>query len=381
MDINPIDWNQAQNLLLKLVRVLSPLAVNQIPSSFFLNRRFFIPPSFVSAGFFQSHPVRIHVILHEVQREVDAWIGETSKEEAVLAQNPIERTEPEVGGRVEKGKVPNISEETIKSSSETPIPLGKQAKELIHQVQEAIGRLSNSNYIQDPREAPLRETLKELKPPLDRIINAIVETREDTPANAKPYLFRHALPTSVRQEIVQKWHSSSNEKPLPVSQTESKVLEKGQPDQERLLKREAPFRERESVQLRTSLGESTSLAKSLENSRPGASTKDMEKSQPSIQQEETSPAKRRRGEREPDKRGVPVAHRVDGKEVQLTPIGFHGQKHHEEGQKNVKQEPRSVTLPVAPLIFEPKRAVSPRKKKKRKGFWFKEEEETDFDKN
>src|SRR5690554_6472885 len=86
MNLNPIEWAQAQNLLLKLVQVLSPLTVRPIAPSFFLSRRFFAPPMAPSADFFQHHPVKLLSALHEVRKEVEEWIAEPEEIDALNGQ-------------------------------------------------------------------------------------------------------------------------------------------------------------------------------------------------------------------------------------------------------------------------------------------------------
>ena len=146
MNINPVDLSQAQELLLELVHVLcriSPFAARNAPISLFLSRRFVLP---TVHNFQDQHPIRL---LTQLQAKVDEWIGETGVKTAHLEKDSKE------------------------------VPIARQAKLLIFQVQEAIGKLCTSTYIQNREEAPFRQTLQSIKPHLDRMVEAL--------ANAKIY--------------------------------------------------------------------------------------------------------------------------------------------------------------------------------------------------
>lgn len=353
MELNPIEWNEAQNLLLKLVQALSPLAISPVAPSMFLSRRFFIPPSVTpAADFFQRHPVKLLVTLHEVQKEVEEWIAEPEKngapEEsrpAAAATRPATKiaSERQVEKPVSKEKPQ--TRELSKPEEEKTVPLVRQAKELIHQVQEAIGKLSNSTYIQEPQEAPLRELLKKLKPSLDRIVDSFVSAEEKTQA-VQP--FRHALPIPARQEIIKKLHTfKKEERPLPTASTQPKPSEKvdlpAKTDPIRRFERSqitlTPVQEKENIPTQAA----------VVKEKPVKKQKAAEKT---VEQERT---------------GEPVK-----KSEEAAPVRFNVRIEKTEPPP-AKQDLKPVSLPL--MVFESKRAAAPRKKKKRKGFWFKDGEE------
>ncbi len=290
--MNSVEWTQAQGLLKKFIDALSPLTVQAAVSSDFLNRRFFVPPHLASNDYFQRHPVRLLLVLREVEKEVGEWIGKTEK-----------KTESK------PTKVEN------KPSSKEPIPIGKQAKELIRQVQEAIGKLSNSRYIQNPQEAPLRKVLVKLKPDLERIIDAVSELLESQGEIPKKAPLRRAVPVSTRQERLEKLLFSTKDTPFPdaapTKRTDRKVF-------------------------------------STPKEKPTLSVK-----------------------RVPEK-GEKIPEKAKKEEAPLSSQLFPRIEKREEGLLR-KEEMHPVALPIlgAPV---PKKTLLPRKKKKRKGFWSKEEE-------
>ncbi len=340
MNLTPVDWNDAQNLLIKLVQALSPLTVRAIPASFFFNRRFIIPQSYSHEEFQHRVFVRILSTLHEVQKEVEEWIAEPheemktlkevrevsksrSKAKENLEEKPVRRegAEPKEKNDEARKEIPSTSKG--KHFYEESRPLTKQAKELIHQVQEAIGQLSHSDNIKEPKETPLIQTLKELKPKLDRVIEYVRKSSFAETDHPSP--FRHALPASARQELLQKLHSLKG----------------------------SPQREPRTFEKQTS--QETAKEK-LTATTPRLILK-------------------AKGEGETEKRGegFSISSTHKGKQHPIIPAVFHAEKVEKE-QDVSKIDPKVIALPGASILFEPKRIQQNRKKKKRKGFWFKEED-------
>lgn len=282
MNLNGIDWSRAQTLLLKLVEVLVPLTDRNRPDSVVLTRPFFIPPSAEEIHALRC-PVRILTTLHSVQKQVEEWVGK----------------------EVENGESP---------SSEKP-PISKQAKQLIMQVQNAIGKLCTSTNIQNPEEAPLRETLKTLKPHLDQIIEAVKHEGMHTPSDGLPPSFRYPVATPVRAHLLKK--------AIHFPEAEAFQPKKGMHIHHAEL---APKTQEEKISLKRVI-------------------------EPKIEPEE----KKRGGEAKVFSETVP----------NITP------------QEN-EAAPRSIephTLPGAPYVAQQKNITPAPKKKKRKGFWFRDDEE------
>lgn len=350
MNLNPVEWSQAQDLLIKLVQVLTPLTERIVPASFFLSRRFVIP-----SGLMQDdcpsvplrHPVRILSALHTVQQEVEKWIGKAPQE--------IEERKGEVRPPVSRN--PNVPKETP--------PLSKQAQKLIHEVQKAIGELANSTYIQDPKEAPLREALKKLKPNLDRIIDSMAHEKEPEQAPTAP--FRQSIPRTPRDFIFAKSHTFAEVFPKEASARPATVSQPGaapakdpvDPPIARLVQKGVEKEGR---------GVEPASPKSIPMPSKAAPV-------PISKDEAVSPAPKKKGEVK-EGRERPKENSIETKPLKVeAEVDKPGRK---EGHSEVKVTPKpfeAITLPGAPFISQAKNLIAPRKKKKRKGFWFKGEED------
>ncbi len=270
MGLNPVLWSQAQDLLLKLVYILKPLADPAAPVPSLLNQRFYIPPKNEESHPFQ-HAVRILSTLHSVQKQVEEWIG----------QEPVtEAPQP----------------------SKTAVPLPKQAQKLILQVQDAITKLCSSTNMRNPEETPLRQSLKYLKPGLDRIIQAVTQDGMHSASDSLPQPFRFPLPQSSRQELIRKL----------ISFPEHKIKE----DPKSSLEKIAEMRERG-------------------------------------------------GEAHPQK-PQPLVKAI------ATLIK-------QEGDIPLPPKTERTSIPAAPFTPETRSLSPTRKKKKRKGFWFRDKEEEERD--
>ncbi|MBU6382930.1 MAG: hypothetical protein KGR16_01265 [Verrucomicrobia bacterium] len=287
MQLHSFDWKEAQDILLKLVQALSPLAEESISYLPVWSRRFFIPPASTSSrsDYFQQHPV---ILLRAVQEKMAEWVE--GSPESPLGVDQQDR----------------------------PVPLVYQAKSLLRQVQFAIGELSHSNSLQNPKEEPVCKVLTQLKPKLDQLIETAMQPQEQ-PAAPPPQ--RHALPVPVRQEIIEKWHRFQEALPALSPVTERR--------------------------------------------------------------EELSPVMKRREESPPIQKGrsefshekpigredkLPVKKRGEG----LRDLQVEGRR--EEAPQELKQDPtKPVALPMAPVLFPPKRATL-KPKKKRQSLWSKKED-------
>src|SRR3990167_7840762 len=130
MNLNSVDWSHAQSLLIKLVQVLSPLTVHEIPASVFLNRRFVIPSFYSHENFFPKRcPVKLLSTLHAVQKEVEEWVSDPKVENGVKER----ATKVANGNQVESTPSKEPATRTFSSVQEEKQSIVKQAKELIHQ--------------------------------------------------------------------------------------------------------------------------------------------------------------------------------------------------------------------------------------------------------
>lgn len=196
MDLNRVDWSNAQDLLLKLVQILSPFTEKGTPASLFLNQRFFIPPLMGGQVSTLRSSVRLLSSLRTVQKQMGELLekNEPSPEAGENLQGPVsEKKEPAKTSAEEKKSPP----------AKNDLPLYKQAQKLIDQVQDAIGNLCQSSHIKDPKEEPLREALKRLKPNLDRMIDGVTHEGMHDADEGLPSS-RYILPRSPREHLLKK---------------------------------------------------------------------------------------------------------------------------------------------------------------------------------
>ncbi len=303
MDLNRLDWSRAQDLLIKLVQILSPLAEREASVSFFLNKRFFIPPSMGDdTTFFRSrHPVRLLTTLHSVQKQVEEMI-EGSRE---VPESPTE-AKPAESNPVQQKQMGEKPEKTP--------PLSRQAKRLIDQVQDAIGKLCQSTHLKDPKEEPLREALKRLQPGIRRIIEEVAHEELHTADEGLPQ-FRFALPRSPRENILKKL--------IPFPENDESQKPKIRPHE---IKRASD----------------TDLVHNDLEKRPDKKSSEKKSSTSNPNQEvKTSPS-------------TPVEKR----QIQKP-----------------DSPPEKTSLPAVPFVSVSRQLTPARKKKKRKGFWFRGDEE------
>lgn len=143
MNLTSVDWSRAQSLLMKLIQVLSPLAETEGPVFYCVDPKFFFKPTFSEESLKQ--PVQWLQTLQTVQKEVEQFVG------------PSTQTKP---------------------ASTDPAPIKHQAKRLILEVQHAIGRLSNSCNLKEPKLEPLQEALVLIKSPLKTLVESVAKEEE-----------------------------------------------------------------------------------------------------------------------------------------------------------------------------------------------------------
>lgn len=289
MELNPIEWSEAQKLLLKLVEALTPLVEEQTEakSIFSLNKRLFIPPEKTLSE--EQHFQRSVTLLHAVQKEVTEWV----------------ELEPSFS-------LPKKKEEktttVLPEKKESEVPLPKQAQKLIQQVQLTISKLCTSENFKKPQEEPLKEALKRLKPSLDKLIEKVT-------------LGEQFLPS---KEVVQ----TPFKYPVPL------------PERERLVKQVYVVKKDPEVKAR------------------GASREFLPK-------EEELPVKS-------ENRAKTAPSSEKPKERKEIPHSFIPQ----QGKKEFIPTFERTTLPINPMIPNPRNpTASSKSKKKRKGFWFTKDDE------
>lgn len=316
MNLNPVEWSQAQELLLQLVQVLSPLAEQPAQRHIILTNRLFVPQKSEDYQPVQSkNPVRILLTLESMQKQVQEWVGEEGE------------------GRVKT---------TIPPKNPTP-PIAMQAKTLLLRVQNAIGRLVSSSNLKDPKQEPLREAMKQLKPDLDRIIQAVAEEgmeagieKPNERSFATPYRF---VPTpSGRQTRLMAEVKTVNAK-VKIDNPKSQIIHETLPYNE------------------------TSKPQITEEIRAQAKPQPMQPKNNEVEvlnpklSEETSPLSFSRPSKlSPAIQNEPHVQTKEQKQAIPRPI-------------------ERTTIPVVPFISESRSLTPVRKKKKKKGFWQREEED------
>ncbi|EKE08190.1 MAG: hypothetical protein ACD_17C00296G0003 [uncultured bacterium] len=179
--MNPVDWFRAQDLLFQLIQALTPLTVQALSTSFFLNQRFCNP-------------------------QISTCFGSVPTRHAILAlSKELEKVEAEIHQRIEERPAASHKKtiamaEELKGEGRTEIvnrqdsmrPLASQAERLIREVHKAISQLSAPAYLTQPCSEPLEEALKRLKPQLDRIIETVQRGEKSD---------RCTLPDVVQQQL------------------------------------------------------------------------------------------------------------------------------------------------------------------------------------
>jgi len=300
------------NLLLKLVHALKPLVEPPVSNSSFLNQRFFIPPPATHEDF---------PTLSSRQPRLLKILQSVQKEvEEFIGENSVETPSVPLNSPVEEAQNQ---------------PLSKQAQKLIEQVQDAIKNLSSSTQIKNPEEAPLRATLTHLKPSLDQIIHRVTHEGMHSGGDNPPPPFRFSVPSSPRDPLIKKFISFPQRDAEPAAAPKKSVEA---PVERRAVKiAAAPPSREETVEKRASPQEATTAEKARE---------------PQI-----APLS-----------GSPFILKEKPKEKQSS-------LSHGENEKRVPPPVERTTLPGAPFTPETRSLTPLRKKKKRKGFWFREEED------
>lgn len=345
MDLNRIEWSKAQDLLIQLVQILSPLAERGSTAVSFLNKRFFIPPNQEDAQIFRfRHPVSVlKTTLHSAQEQVSEWIEQLpALEEAKPDKREVEETEqarkkapvplPQKEASVqsppprkgeEKAADPNASKKTPSSEPRQNQPLSLQAQKLINQVRDAIGTLCTSSNIVDPKAAPLREALIRIKPLIDEIIKAVSHEGMHPSDDEPDPQFRFPVPRIPRETVIARQ--------LPAPTNEARPREEGV----KLIRRHQ-------------------ISKELAEEKGRESTTPVSGAAPSKD------------------RPIPPNPNPTAPLVSLAP------KDKASKQMDKEAEARPVdriALPGAPFHPEIRSLTPSRKKKKRKGFWFRDDEE------
>lgn len=329
MNMNPVEWSQVREVLIR--QILTPSTERMVLASLFLSRCFVIPSGFMQDDlqpFLLRHPVRLLTTLHSVQKQVEQWIAEPPKEMEAEERPATHLSRSEIGARQPFPK---------ETSS-----LSKQAQKLIDQVQDAIVKLATSTYIQDPQEVPLREALKKLKPNLDRIIDSMTQERERPLQPNTLSSFHHPIPASDREHVFANLASSTEKRPAPYQSPHSHPIQIS----------------------------SQSIAPAIQ--------KDLNRS-PVIEKKEAviernKIFKKRDVQSERGKEGAIQEKGFLNKKIVLPidpPIEKQTHQQEQKGAKTAFKPLEAISLPSAPFLSQNKIIIAPRKKKKRKGFWFK----------
>ncbi len=185
------DWTKAQELLVKLVQILTPLA--ESPST--------LPP--VTIKLFapkkeEEHPLRHQVrllpSLQAAQKEVSAWIEnyKLSTDPATAFHDPI----------LPRREIPTPFQK-IAGEKRVPSSIMQPAQRAIDEVRGAIRVLATSSNLGQPNLQQLQLAMKKIKPVIDQLIDAVETTQDMHSASEqrdKP-TFRHPLPANPRATL------------------------------------------------------------------------------------------------------------------------------------------------------------------------------------
>lgn len=194
MNLNRSEWSKAQDLLVQLVQILTPLAEKD--SASVLNNRFFVPPGANDDPLAFRHPVRV---LHFAQQQVAEWIEQ-------LPAPTVSQRGGEGGSAIDRAPAR---------------PLSTQAQKLIDQVRNAICSLCTSSNIVEPKAAPLREALLKIKPYIDEMVQAVthegMHSSDDEPNPHSPltsHRFSREVPKTKRLPLPQDREKLQEETPF-----------------------------------------------------------------------------------------------------------------------------------------------------------------------
>lgn len=189
MNLNSMDLNQVQALLFKLVQALPSLAGPEEKAPFPLSERpFFIPPQAQNPHQTQAqslstkHPVRLLSTLHHVQKEVEGWVQEP--------RNGTSKPSTTLPSQLQKGTSPSS------------LSTFRQVQTLIHQVQEAIVHLSSSTPLEE-KKTFIQQTLTEIKPKLDAIIETMVHSQNQVPPKEETRSQKKLKPSASKREEIE----------------------------------------------------------------------------------------------------------------------------------------------------------------------------------
>jgi hypothetical protein len=308
--MNPVEWSKAQDLLLQLVQVLSPLAERPPHSHLVLNKHFFNPRRNEEYPASQlRNPVRILSTLESVQKQVHEWVG---------------------GERMES---------TIKGKENAPI--AKLAEKLIAEVRYTIGKLISSVNIKNPEKDPFLDAMKLIEPELAEIIKAVAQERleavQQKPTERSFVGTPRFLPTPSARETL-------------ILRGEVKVKKEGMRRGDTPIFHPVPKEVVEFLIPLVTIIEDQPQLKKVE-------LKDPEALKPPVSQD------------------LPLLSR----QVKPSPVIQGGIVIQPQEQEKTAPRPMErITIPVVPFVSETRSLTPARKKKKKKGFWHRAEEDEDL---
>jgi len=332
MKLNSVQWSDAQKLLLQLVDALSPYAEKPSPPYFSPSLRLYIPlKNEINQSLQIRNPVRILLTL---QKQVHDWAGVEQGEGTVSYK----------GSHVEKN--------TITPQSPNA-PIAEEAKSLITKVQVAIGTLISSTNIKDPKEEPLREAMKRLKPDLDKMIHRLAIAEEGEESLQKP---------ATRSFV------SRSEREMRLMRDVEKEVLKPQIGQE-ILKQLTPENAKiseEKIPLDTTLVKEAKLPElSVQKSEGNVATANFQRLKVETQKEELlTPSEKKTVNFLRPSKPSPIVQ--GGFQIQIN------------DQEQVVSRPiEKPSIPLVPFVAETRSLTPARKKKKKKGFWRRGDEDND----
>lgn len=178
MRLNQIEWAQAQDLLVRLAQVLTPLTESpSVCRDLDLANRLFTPSS--KGPVPPSHSFRLLTTLQLASTEMGKLIQKLPEKENTSASD----------------QKPVWSENTNSAR-----PLSSQAKKLVWQVRESIRFLSSGGNLSEPKSAPLRETFSHLKPLIDEFIRGISQSQIKFSDHPRPAVAKSSRETLLIKE-------------------------------------------------------------------------------------------------------------------------------------------------------------------------------------
>jgi hypothetical protein len=427
MEIPANDWARAQELLVKLVQILTPFAEQgaapkEPPLATPFSQRLFIPPLPQKKEEKTRFPfdVKLLTTLRLAEREMARWIETPAPREEPLIETKQETERIFTKSREESLPQPLPPKETPPKETAAPAvrplplrpegrpvpppprrengPIHKPAREeerklvqthaqkIVVQVRAAIQTLSQFSQLEDPKAAPFKEVMKKLKPLIDELIEAVGRGEQHAADDeALPFSRAVRLPPKQQKAIPKPISMPETAWPRREKPKETKEPKKPQPIHHRPSekKESIPFfqsEKKETAPTFQNRGEERPFLQTREEKRveePLAAVREESKPLVPMEKRETKRESPPRPNFEPREAPKPIPPTKEKATPPVYPSESREAPPKKESERTAPFE--RISLSAAPFIPQIPASFANQKKSKKKGFWFRDEEEEERD--